>query len=628
MRRSTALALVYGALVLTSCKKGEDPPAARESPAATGASGTATAGAPAPEPAKPAAPAAAVPDVGVAAGGIQRDADEGAVAVVQSAEGTVEVRRVGEAEWKAAPAKTSLYAGDVIRTSDQSAATLALADESVVEVAEVSSVAIGSRLGTADPASSAAVLAGLARFTVASRAPGEGPFRVYTPAGVIVTKGTVYGVGVAASGEARVGVESGAVDVIGLAAVDAAPIGVEGGSVVSLAAAGTVGAPAPWPSDDWGPWRDEADARLEIGAAIDAHGTALADLDGSLRAAYADLDATATSVAQFETAAAASADAQDPAAYQAQLPEGAATIDASFAVAGRAEALTWAYAGRAALAHDLYVRHPAPLEARWTVLGPRVDAAVLWPKRFEVTATGYLEPLRVQYYVHHPRGRVHAPLVGVVVPEFYASVEPPAIEPPQIRARVKTPVWVAPPIQYEPSPRPVWIAAPSVDWSARLAVHAAPPRAQVGWYVRPPTLKANVLVGAPPSARYVARLQVAAPAPRASIRAGWRVPVGMKIRVGAPDLAAGARARVGFRVAGGVGVAGGPVGAVKMKVRPPAIKTAVGVRVPEVRGRASVRAGGNLGAAVKMKVKAPQVKVKVKAPTVKVKAKAGFKVGF
>ena len=55
------------------------------------------------------------------------------------------------------------------------------------------------------------------------------------------------------------------------------------------------------------------------------------------------------------------------------------------------------------------------------------SAAVLWPKRFDATAAAYFEPLRVQYYLHHPRGRVNAELVGVAVPEFYAKVTPPEL---------------------------------------------------------------------------------------------------------------------------------------------------------------------------------------------------------
>src|SRR6185436_17466352 len=163
------------------------------------------------------------------------------------------------------------------------------ADQSTIEVAETSSLAVASRDGTADPASAAAVLGGMARFSVTPRAPGEGPFRVYTASGVILTKGTTYGVGVSASGESRVGVESGSVEVVGLAALDAKPVVVDNGAYVILAANGDVGSPSPWPADDWGTWRDESDAKLEVAAAIDAHAAAMTQLATSLKEAYADL---------------------------------------------------------------------------------------------------------------------------------------------------------------------------------------------------------------------------------------------------------------------------------------------------------------------------------------------------
>lgn len=619
-----------GLLVQPGCSKSED--AAKPGAASGSAPAGTTQGAaqPSDKPAETKGEPAAGKDAaataaGVEPGGIARDAAEGPAAVVTAAKGTVEVRRVGETEHQPAKEGEKLYPGDTIRTAEASTATVAFADESAVELAEVSAVAVASRDGTADPASAAAVLSGVARFTVAPRAPGEGAFRVYTPAGVIVTKGTVYGVGVAASGDARVGVESGAVDVVGLGAIDAEPVAVEAGASVTLdAGKGAAGAPAAWPADDWGVWRDEADAKVEVAATVDAHGAAMAELDRSLAETYVDLDASAKAVADFEVAAAASADAGDAAGYEAKLPEGAATIDASFGVAGRAEALTWAYAGRATLAHDLYVRHPAEVEARWAPIAPRVDAAVLWPKRFEVTGAAYLEPLRVQYYVHHPRGRRHAALVGVAVPAFYAKVEPPEVEPVRVRGRVKTKIWIAPEVQYKASPRPVWIAAPAPSW--RATVRVAPPRARVAWYVRPPALKAKVMVGAPPSGKFVTRIAVRPPAPRAQLAVGWRVPVGAKIRVGAPDLAAGAKARASWKVG---------VGAPAVHVRAPDVKAGAGLKVKAgagahggVGGDAHGGAGVKAGVGVKVP-EVPDVKVKIKAPSVKIKgeAKGSLKLG-
>ncbi|MEO7096852.1 MAG: FecR family protein, partial [Polyangiales bacterium] len=485
--------------------------------------------------------------IGVTAGGIAHDPKEGPAAVLTSATGKVEIRRVGELELVAAKPEDKLFPGDQVRTGDAATARVAIADGSVVEIAEVTTIGIASRDGTADPASAVAVLGGLARFTVVTRAPAEGPFRVYTPGGVIVTRGTVYGVGVAASGEARVGVESGVVDMIGLASFAATPVSVEAGQAATFTADGTVGASSRWSEDDWGTWRDDVDAELAIDATLDAHAKALADLDHQLVDTYADLDASATAVASFEASAATSADSNDSAAYRAALPDGAAGIDASFAVGGRLEALTWAYASHATLATDVYVRHPAEAEVRWQVLAPRVDAAVLWPKRFEVTAVGYLEPLRVQYYVHHPRGRVHAQLVGITVPAFYAAVEPPAIEPPQIRARVKTAIWIAPTMTVVASTRPVWVTTPSADWRASVKVDPAPLRANVEWYVRPPRLKAKLLVGANATGAWKSDLRAQPPQVRGSLAAQWKVPIGLKVRIAAPDVKLATKVQAGVR---------------------------------------------------------------------------------
>src|SRR5687767_6671509 len=127
--------------------------------------------------------------VGVEAGPVERP--EGASAVLASMRGRVELRRLGEELFAQATTGTRLASGDQLRTAEASTAGIVFADSSSVELAEDSVLAIGSRVATADPASSAAVLSGVARFSAAPRAPGEGPFLVSTAAGVIATRGTV-----------------------------------------------------------------------------------------------------------------------------------------------------------------------------------------------------------------------------------------------------------------------------------------------------------------------------------------------------------------------------------------------------------------------------------------------------
>jgi hypothetical protein len=674
MRRSLGMTLLLGSvLAVSSCKKGDE-----KAESAKNKEGTTTGDKKAPDDTSKGktgeaslADTAANADPGVEAGGIERDKDEGPAAVITAVEGTVEVRRVGETEFQAAKANTDLFPGDQVRTTEGATATITMADESVVEVAEVSTVAIASREGSADPASSAAVLGGLARFTVQDRAPGEGAFKVYTPAGVVVTKGTVYAVGVAASGEARVGVESGTVDLIGLVDMAAEPIVVEANHSATFTAEGSAGQPVEWASDDWGTWRTETDAEMEVNAVVTAHGTALADIGAELAAAYADLEATAETMAEFEAQAATHADATATAEYEAIAPEGAATIEASFGVAGHIEALTWAYAGHAALATDVYVRHPDTVKAEWEVVAPRVETAVLWPKRFVVTADAYLEPLRVQYYVHHPRGRAHAELVGVAVPEFYYAVNVPEPEPAKVRAKVRTKVWIQPTVFVRASARPVWISHPRPNWRAKVKVRPATYRAKASWYVRPPDVKVKVFLGADVKAKYTSKIVVRAPEPRATVRAKVKIkPVGVRIKVKAPDLDAAAKARVkvkiggdgrvivrdhrdaGVKVKGGAGVVikggGDAAGGVDVKVRDHRDdvkgKVDIGagaggdakVKVRDHRDDAKGKVGAGADVKAKVKVKAPDVKVKIKAPPPpkvkvkakgEVKAKGGIKIG-
>jgi FecR protein len=647
MSRSIVIATVFAALVGAGCKKKDSEGAKQESKTQEGTPAKK-------DPAPAEGGATASTGAGVQAGGIKHDDSEGAAGIVSAANGTVEVRRVGETQYTAARSDTKLYAGDTVRTGESSTATITLADESTIEVAEVTTIALASRDGTADPASAAAVLGGIARFTVTPRAPAEGPFRVYASSGVILTRGTVYGVGVAASGDARVGVESGQVDVIGLAQLDAQPVAVPKASNVVISADGKVGTAAAWPADDWGTWRDNADANIQLDAALDAHGAAMTSLDKLLVDGYAELQSNADAAATFEATAATSAEKNDPAMYTAALPDGAATIDASFLLGARLEALTWAYASHAALATDIYVRHPAEAEAKWTVIAPQIDASVLWPKRFEVTASAYFEPLRAQYYVHHPRGRAHAQLVGIAVPQFYAQVEPPAIDPVTVRGKLKGQVWLAPQLSYHASPRPIWVTAPAPTWNANVKATIAPPRAKVAWYVRPPALKAKLLVGTNVSGAWKSKLDVKAPQPRAQLAAMWTVPVGMKVKIAPPDLsmAATARAKVKLGADGqliqdhrvdinaGMPPAPDVKAGVKAKVDAKIGVKAPVVKVPDVKAKvgagvkigtdAKAKVGGAVkaGASVKVKVNVPKPppppSIKVEG---KVKASGGFKIG-
>jgi len=282
-----------------------------------------------------------------------------------------------------------------------------------------------------------------------------------------------------------------------------------------------------------------------------------------------------------------------------------------------------------------------------------------------VTADAYLEPLRVQYYVHHPRGRAHAELVGVTVPEFYVATNVPEPEPAKVRAKVKTKVWIQPVVFVKASARPVWISHPRPNWRAKVKVRPAAYRAKASWYVRPPDVKVKVFLGADVKAKYASKIVVKAPEPRATVRAKVKIkPVGVKIKVKAPDLNAAAKARMKVKIGsdGRVLVRDHRDAAVKVKggadvgiTTGADVAGGADVKVrdhrDEVKGKVDVGAGaagdakvkvrdhrddvkgkveGGADVKAKVKVKAPDVKVKVKAPPppkVKVKAKGEVKAG-
>jgi hypothetical protein len=643
--RSAATALSLVAALATGCQKDDKKPESAPS-AAEGKAGEAAGDKAAPAAEVKVDTAALATKVGVEPGPVERK--DGAAAVL--AAGEAEVKKLGEETFADAKAGAALYPGDQVRTAAGGQASIVFPDESAVELAELTTVGIGSRVATADPASSAAVLVGVARFTISDRAPAEGPFLVFTPAGLIATKGTVFGVGVAADGEARVGVEEGAVEVTGAALLDA-PVTVEAASAVEVEADGKVGSAVAWAEDDWGVWRDSAEADIEVAAAFDAHVEALDELSAELDAGYAELAALGDASASFEAEAAADASAGDTAGYEASLPDGAATIDASFLAATRLELLTFAYAAHATAAADLYVRHPDVVV--YAPAAPKISAAVLWPKRFDATAAAYFEPLRVQYYLHHPRGRVNAELVGVAVPEFYAKVTPPELPRAKVAGKLSWKAYVAPEVSATAVARPVYIAAPSVDWRAKARLHVAPPRGKVSFWVRPPALKAKAYLGADVRAKVTPVFAMVPPAPRGQLKVDWKARIGGKIKVAPPDLKAAAAARARWKV--GVGApdlragAGARVGAganvavpdvrvrtpdvragIKAKVVVPDVKAKVKVAVPSVKAKVKAGAGVAGGAAAKakagvkaganVKVKAPQVKIK--APSIKVKGEA------
>jgi len=579
----------------------------------------------------PAGKNALIARIGAAPGPILRD--EGAAAVLVGAQGKIEIRALGEETFRTAVSEQLLYPGDQLRTAEGAQATLLFADESTAELAEDTTMEIGTRVVVPDPTSTAAVLSGVSRFNVKPRAPAEGPFIVFTPAGLVTTKGTTFGVGVAANGEARVGVEEGAIEVAGASSVTA-PATIEADHVVSLDAGGSVGAAADWKEDDWGTWRDGAEARLTLDATLAAHAAALADLEAQLTANYAALEGLAVEVSEFEAQAAADAKLNASAAYEAKLRPAAVSIDASYLAALRLEWLTHAYAAHALLASELYVRHPE-LKA-WVKVEPHVHAAVLWPKRLDVMAEAYLEPLRLQYYVHHARGRARAELVGVAVPEFYARINPPQIPIAEARAKLKFEVYAAPEIKAVATGHALWVLAPKAGWHSKLKVEAHAPRGKLGFWVRPVELHGKAILGVKTKAELKPVFGVVAPSARADLKLNGKakLDLGQHVVIAAPNLRAAAKARAAFdgeyslpTVA--VNVAAPDVEA-KLHAKADAKLSAASKAHASAKAKlANARAGASAGVkgSAKLEMKAPKVVVKAPKAKASAKASASFKFG-
>jgi hypothetical protein len=160
--------------------------------------------------------------------------------------------------------------------------------------------------------------------------------------------------------------------------------------------------------------------------------------------------------------------------------------------------------------------------------------------------------------------------------------------------------------------------------------------------VRPATLKGTAFVGAPVKGSWKSSLQVSAPQPRAALAASWKIPVGTKIKVGAPNLDAAAKARANVKLeapkmnapktdaSGAVGAAAKING--KLDIKAPV------VAAPSIDVKGKAGAAANAGANVKTQVDGAvkanadvKVKAPVKPPSVKVdakvKASGGFKLG-
>lgn len=361
---------------------------------------------------------ALIEEVGIEPGALAPEPDATPEAVVVVHEGQVQVRRTGEEAFAAVPGEDMLplFAGDQLQTDEGAGAELRMPDGSRVQVAELSAIAIGDRDAEAEPAASIAVLVGIAYFDITDRAPGEGPFLVFTPAGVANALGTLFAVGVSATGQVRVGVDEGSVEVAGEADFEKTAV-LTASQAVDVSLSGEVATVAKL-EDGWADWRAQAEANADVAALVEAQTQAALALQAPIASAQASLDLRIDDALRAEAEAEALEQAGDLAAYEAAAAARIARIEAPFAVSLRLQQLTFAMLAHAHVAHALHLRHPDKLGARAQADQLLTARAMLLHKRFHVAVGARMGKLRRGYLRQHPRGRAHAGALGVDAPAF------------------------------------------------------------------------------------------------------------------------------------------------------------------------------------------------------------------
>jgi FecR protein len=456
-----------------------------------------------PPPAPPPAPAGPRVDigaltgrVGVKPGGLVHPGI-GPDASLMWSEGTVMVRRVGEDRFVEAAAKIALYAGDTIWSGPHTEATIAFADETLVQLAEESVIVVGNRAVSADPASSVALLYGVARLSVSPRSRGEGPFLMSAGTAIGGAKGTAFAVGVVVGGPVRVGVEHGEVEVAGARALDR-PLTIGTGELAMIDAAGTVGAAEAFKTDDWGTWRFATEQQTELAAAARYHSDRLVGEEARLDTDYILLQKVLTSASTLTWQAESNTTPKAAADYKATATERGASIEATYRLANEIARVTHAALSDAFILGELRARHPAELAATLAEFAQEIAGAVLYDKKLQLVSEIYLGPLRSAYYAHTARGRLRAASLDMPAASF-AQVKLTDATNAEINKRVPPGLYVPPRLDSMTHLHPLWQRAPKAGWDERLTLQPVPPR-QGSWYVAPTRVEAHVLAGVAPTA--------------------------------------------------------------------------------------------------------------------------------
>jgi hypothetical protein len=430
--------------------------------------------------------------VGVKPGGIVT-VGVGPDASLMWSEGTVSVRRVGEDRFAEATPQMQLFSGDTIWTGPHTEATVALADETLVQLAEESVIVVGNRAVSADPASSVALLYGVARVSVSPRVRGEGAFILSVGSSFVAAKGTAFGAGIVAGGTARVGVEHGEVEVVGAQALDK-PVTLGPAELSTISPAGAVGPPQEFKSDDWGDWRFSAEKATDLAALARTHSDRLVGEEARLDTDYLILQKLVTSASTLTWQAEENNTAKSAAEYKATAVERAASVEGAYRVGLEIARLTHAALSDAFILSELRARH-AELVPQLAEFTQEIAGSQLYDKKLQLVSAIYLGPLRSAYYAHTARGRARAASLDMPAPTFaqVKLADPPAAE---IAKRVPAGLYTPPRLDSTTHLHPLWQHAPKAGWDVRLTLQPVMPR-QGSWYVAPARVEARVLAGVP-----------------------------------------------------------------------------------------------------------------------------------
>jgi FecR protein len=434
--------------------------------------------------------------VGVKPGGLVTTG-VGPDASLMWSEGTVTVRRVGEDHFIDAIQKMPLFSGDTIWAGPHTEAIVALADETLVQLAEESVIVIGNRAVSSDPASSLALLYGVARVSVSPRARGEGSFLTSVGGAILGAKGTAFAVGIVAGGLVRVGVEHGEVEVVGGKALDK-PITLEPSELATIDAAGAVSAAEPFKQDDWGDWRFAAEQRGTLADVTRYHADRLVGEESRLDTDYLVLQKLVTSASTLTWQAEANKTAKGAAEYKGTAVERAASIEAAYRMSVEIARVTNAALADAFVLSELYARHRAELTTQITEFGQEIAGALLYDKKLQLVSAIYLTPLRAAFYAHTARGRASAANLEMPAPAF-KQIKLAEVTPAELAKRLPPGFYVPPRLDSTTHAHPLYQRAPKAGWDERLTLQPVPPR-QGSWYVAPTRVEAHVLAGVAASA--------------------------------------------------------------------------------------------------------------------------------